>query len=242
MNKNKDSPVKGFSIGSPEWSSCLVKGLKGFSVNVDARKIDFLTRHVRAMLFWNKTSNLTAITEPFEVAVKHVIDSGAAAPYIPYGAKVLDLGTGGGFPGIPLKILVPSISVTLVDASRKKVSFLKQVIRDMGLTSAMAVQARGEELNRDEQHMGMYDVVISRAFSAVDVFVPMALPFLNPGGLIIAMKGRESDEETRLFHTLSFTMPDGKRITSADLDLEVSQYKLPRLDSERSLMLIRLKK
>ena len=242
MDKKESSHATSMTMASGEWKDHVAKGLARLSVQADAGMIDCLARHSKEMLQWNKTTNLTAITDPIDVAVKHVIDSGAAVPHIPHAATVLDLGTGGGYPGIPLKILIPSIDITLVDASRKKVNFLKQVIRSLSLTKAHAIQARGEELAKESDYQNRFDVVISRAFSGLDVFVPMALPFLKDDGVIIAMKGRETEQEKFLLQTLVCTLADGRVIRAGDLDLELITYRLPYLDSERALMIIRIEK
>jgi 16S rRNA (guanine527-N7)-methyltransferase len=242
MTLNNKTPGKGMAVGSEPWKRCVAEGLSSLSVTASPGQVDRLAVHSREMLLWNRTSNLTAITDPLEVAVKHVIDSGAAVPYISEDASVLDLGSGGGYPGIPLKILRPKITLTLVDASRKKVSFLKQVIRTLDLSDTTAVHARGEELGQDAGQRARYDVVISRAFSGIDRFIPMAWPFLKPGGAVIAMKGREMEQEQTLFESVCFMGADNREIRSEHLDLTVISYNLPVLGSERSILIVRLKK
>lgn len=233
---------KTMAVHSPAWKETIRKGLAHFNVSATPSMVEFLAFHASEMLFWNKTTNLTAITDPFEVAVKHMIDSAAALPLVAPGSSVLDLGTGGGFPGIPLKILEPSLNVTLIDASRKKVSFLKHVIRTKSLKGIEAFHARGEDLAGDDAFRGRFDVVISRAFSALDVFVPMALPFLTPGGRIVAMKGREIDQEEALFETIEGCLADGSPIRARDLVMKRMTYTLPFMESQRTFLIIGLEK
>jgi 16S rRNA (guanine527-N7)-methyltransferase len=132
--------------------------------------------------------------------------------------------------------------MTLVDSSRKKVNFVKQVIRELKLENTRAVEGRGEELAVSTDHQGRYDVVISRAFSGLDLFVPMALPFLKEGGRIIAMKGRDTDHEAELFQTVSIKMNDGTVIGPEHLDLEIRPYGLPGTDFQRAFMIVRREK
>lgn len=233
---------KPMAVHSAPWRETVRNGLQHFTVQATDTMLDQLAFHAAEMLFWNKKTNLTAITDPYEVAVKHMIDSAAVLPLLTPGSSLLDLGSGGGFPGIPLKILCPGLKVTLVDASRKKVSFLKHVIRTRSLKDIGAFHARGEELARDEAFRGAFDVVISRAFSALDVFVPMALPFLKPDGRIIAMKGRDNEEEEALFETVAGTLADGTSVTARDLVLTRTLYTLPFIDSRRAFLVIALKK
>ncbi|GAB6094500.1 16S rRNA (guanine(527)-N(7))-methyltransferase RsmG [Desulfatiferula olefinivorans] len=241
-----DAPVqkkqKPMAVRSAAWMETLQKGLAFFSVRPTPVMLEQLAFHAAEMLFWNKKTNLTAITDPYEVAVKHMIDSAAALSIIPPSSSVLDLGSGGGFPGLPLKILCPSLSVTLVDASRKKVSFLKHVIRTRSLKGIEAHHGRGEDLACDPTFRGAFDVVISRAFSGLDVFVPMALPFLRPDGRIIAMKGKDIDQEERLFDAVAGTLADGSAVTARDLDLTRTLYTLPFIASRRAFLVIGLKK
>jgi 16S rRNA (guanine527-N7)-methyltransferase len=129
-------------IGSDEWSQVIVDGARAFGLDLDSRHTDRFAAHAAELLHWNKTINLTTITDPYEVAVKHFVDSLAPAELISPGANLLDIGSGGGFPGLPLKVVIPSLSITLVDASRKKVNFLKHVIRTLKLKGIEALHIR----------------------------------------------------------------------------------------------------
>ena len=129
-------------IGDSEWNRLIVNGAETLGVQVSAFQVAQFSDHIRELLLWNRKTNLTAITLPSEVAIKHVVDSLAIARWIHPEASVLDVGSGGGFPGIPLKILMPSLSVTLIDSSRKKNSFQRHVIRTLGLANINALQTR----------------------------------------------------------------------------------------------------
>ncbi len=185
-----------------------------------------------------KKINLTAITEPGEVAEKHIIDSLIPAKYIPENSSLLDLGTGGGFPGVPLKIFMPTLSVTLVDSVRKKVNFLKYVIGMLKLENITAHQLRVENLADHPDFTGRFDVVISRAFTALERFLQMAAPLVKSDGVIIAMKGREVDKEIMVLKNCQIE-PDVYKINNCRLKLRVEKYRLPVSRDERSLVLAR---
>jgi 16S rRNA (guanine527-N7)-methyltransferase len=142
---------------------------------------------------WNRKFNLTAITREREIIVKHFLDSLTLVPHLPEGARLLDLGSGGGFPAIPLALVRPDLDVLSVDAAEKKIFFQRHAARLLGLQRFTALHARGELLA--ESHAGGFDVIVSRAFSSLDRFIALARPLLAPGGLIIAMKGRWGEGE-----------------------------------------------
>ena len=179
-------------IGSAEWEDIIISGAKLFDVQVGSEEAGQFSIHAGELIKWNSKINLTAITDPLEVAVKHFLDSLAPARIIPAGSSMLDIGSGGGFPGIPLKVILPSLSVTLLDSSRKKISFLKHVLRTLGLKGINACQARVENLSENKE---LFDVVICRAFSSLDKFIESALPVLAENGIMIALKGRLSNND-----------------------------------------------
>lgn len=219
----------------------LIKGLQKSNIILDENQIEALVFHSEEMLRWNKKTNLTSITDLEEVAVKHIVDSCILSKYCSGYDKILDIGTGAGYPGIPLKILLPDVDVTLVETIRKKVSFLKHIIRSLKLDKIKAVQARGEEQSNDEAFSGKFDAVVCRAFSGLDKFVNMAIPYLNENGVIFAMKGREKDHETELLKKVDASFFNGRRITFNDLNIELTEYKLPIIVSDRVLFTIRVK-
>jgi 16S rRNA (guanine527-N7)-methyltransferase len=209
-------------IGAPEWKRLLEEGGKQMGIGIGPDLADQLSFHAEALAIWADKINLTAIRDPLEVAVKHYLDSLAPANMIPSNAILLDAGTGAGFPGIPLKIVIPSVSATLVDASRKKVSFLKHVIRAMGLKKMEALQGRIEDLPPKP----LYDVIVSRAMSDLEAFVIKAGPLLRFGGRFIAFKGKDVREE---IDRLKRRLP---------VRVEIHPYRLPFIDSERLLVVI----
>lgn len=142
----------------------------------------------------NEKINLTAITEPEEVKVKHFLDSCSAAELLPGGASVLDIGSGAGFPGLPLKIVRPDLTVTLLDSVNKKVAFVSDVVAELKLSGVTAVHARIE----DFPHKGEYDAVVSRAVAELSTLAEYALPFVKIGGAFIAYKSEKAESEAEV--------------------------------------------
>ena len=140
----------------------------------------------------NKVMNLTAITEANEVARLHFADSLAGAACLPQGASLLDMGSGAGFPGLPLAIFRPDLKVTLMDSLNKRVLFLQQVIAALGLTNVEAVHSRAED---GRAYFGQFDVCTARAVAALNVLSEYTLPYLKVGGLFLAYKGPQAEEE-----------------------------------------------
>lgn len=217
---------------SAEWNHLITQGAKAFDMHLGQKEADQFAFHALELLKWNCKMNLTAITDPLDVAVKHFLDSVAPASLIPSGASLLDIGSGGGFPGIPLKITRPSVSVTLIDSSRKKVSFQKHIIRSLGLQDIEAMHIRAEDLARDPGYANAFDVIVCRALSALDSFVRMASPLLAKGGVMIALKGRLSRAEIESARShISEVLKTSKILT-------VKRYVLPYLESERSIVCV----
>ena len=169
------------------------------------------------LLKWNRKVNLTAICEPREVVVKHFLDSLTVVPLIPPGAFLLDLGSGGGFPVIPVALVRPDVRAVSVDSVEKKIFFQRQACRVVGVNNVEAVHLRGEELGR--KYPAAFDVGVSRAFSDIPSFLAMIGPAVRPGGTAIAMKGRRGAEEAAasagllpggftLTREIDFTLPN----------------------------------
>ena len=145
------------------------------------------------------------------------------------GATLVDLGSGGGFPGIPLKILDPSLTILLVDSSRKKVNFLKHVIRITGLEGIDAIHARAEDLSLKQAYSGYFDVAVCRAFSSIEHFADLARPLLKKKtGVMIAMKGKEK-EAPRFTDTVE---------DNSVADIQTTNYSLPFIHAQRTIVKI----
>jgi len=226
-------------IGSKKWNKVIYDGAKDLEIQIDREKIDQFGIHAFELAKWTQKTNLTAISDPLEIAVKHFLDSIAPVPIIPPDTSLLDIGSGGGFPGIPLKIMIPSLSVTLIDASRKKVSFLRHVIRMLGLDNIEAFHVRAEDLSGDRILNNIYDVIVSRALSSMVNFVQMSLPLLEKNGFIIAMKGKTSAKEIESIQSLIKTKSDTQENSIRNFNLVLKKYRLPHLKSERSIVIFK---
>ena len=225
-------------IGSNDWSNFLINQAKAIDIKLDRTQNRQFSIHAIELIKWTQKINITAITDPLEVASKHFLDSLVPARFIPPKAELLDIGSGGGFPGIPLKVLFPELSVTLIDASRKKVSFLKHVIRTLQLGDIVALNVRAEELANQPSYMNRYDIIISRALSSLDYFVRLALPLLADGGVIVALKGEVVETE---MDDLRCNLEKMAATGSADRQFVISseEYNLPLQTSKRSIVTVR---
>jgi len=220
-------------IGSPEWSQLIVDGAASWGVALRPDHLRLLAGHAQELLKRNAVTNLTAITQPEDIARNHILDSLAPAGLVAPGSHLLDVGSGGGFPGLPLHVFVPGLHTTLLDAARKKVSFLRHVARALNLKDIEAVHARVEGLAHQPGRARHYDVIVSRAFSALAPFVRAALPLLKPNGRMVAFKGAVSRAELEDLRDAA-----GGGAFGAVLSLEVQRYAIAGLKSKRTLLVI----
>ena len=188
-------------------------------------------KYMDLLLEWNEKINLTAITDKDEIILKHFIDSLTIEKYIKDNDKVIDLGTGAGFPGIPLKIKNESIDITLVDSLNKRVNFLNEVIKELNLKNITAIHSRIEDLAHDKNYREKYDVVTSRAVANMSTLVEYMLPFAKIGGICICMKGPNVDEE--LENAKGAIKKLGGKIE------KVESLTLPDSDIERNIVIIK---
>lgn len=222
-------------IGSPEWEHLLIDGAATLGVKLRPDHTRLFARHAVELLRWNAVTNLTAITQPEGIARNHFLDALAPAPFIAPGSDLLDVGSGGGFPGLPLHMAIEGLRTTLIDAVRKKVSFLRYLLRELALTGIEARHLRVEELRAPgTDHRQTYDVITSRAFSAVAPFVRTVWPLVRPDGRVIALKGQISASEMDALEAVRASGGIG-----ADITIERVGYSIPGLKSERTLVIVR---
>ena len=202
----------------------------GFPLN--ETQLAQFARYYELLVEWNEKMNLTAITAPHDVAVKHMIDSLTAydAELFVDGAGVIDVGTGAGFPGLPLKIACPHIHLTLMDSLKKRVGFLQAVTDELGLCDVACVHARAEEGARNPQYREAFDIAVSRAVARLPVLAEYCLPFVKTGGCFLALKGKEYETEMseaeKAAKILGGKAPKSRRVT------------LPGLDDVRAVVII----
>ena len=174
----------------------LLENLQTFSVSCTPTQVDQLETYAKLLVEWNQKMNLTAITSPDGIAVLHFADSLSFLSAFPLqgNEKILDIGTGAGFPAIPLKIACPNASFTLMDSLNKRLTFLNEVLSTLSL-SATLIHGRAEEQGQDKKMREQFDVVTARAVASLQVLAEYALPFVKVGGHFVAMKGPSCNEE-----------------------------------------------
>jgi 16S rRNA (guanine527-N7)-methyltransferase len=165
----------------------LKQGISKLKLDLSEQMIEQLLRYQDALILWNKAFNLTAIRDPEEMLVKHLLDSLSILPHLPAG-RLLDIGTGGGMPGIMIALCQPERQCVLLDSNGKKIRFLKQFIADMRLSNVRAVQSRVEDPNTIAD-LGQFEVITSRAFASLLDFVALSEPYMHADSTLAAMKG-----------------------------------------------------
>lgn len=214
----------------------LEKGLIELKINLNDKQKESYLAYFQLLDEWNQKINLTAIKEPEEVAIKHFLDSLAAANYFSFeeGQKLLDLGSGAGLPGLILKILKPELNMILVDTVHKKVSFLNLAIKELELAQIEALHRRAEDLGRDPLYREKHQVVTARAVAPMAVLCEYCIPLLALGGRFYALKGPNYQEE---LEEAQFAI---KRL-GGKVE-KVLKYNLPLVDDQRTLIVIEKEK
>ena len=206
-------------------------------IDLSEKQLDQFEHFYEMLIETNKVMNLTAITEWHEVVEKHFIDSilldAVWTPDDSASLRMIDVGTGAGFPGIPLKIIHPDWQIILLDSLQKRLSFLDRVIEECGLENIQTVHGRAEDLGRNPEHRDQYDLAVSRAVARLEVLTELCSPFVKKGGLFVSYKSGKIEEECenakKAIFVLSCQMEKVKTIT------------LPESDVERSFVFLRKK-
>lgn len=214
-----------------EFSKELTKLASKIEIELSLDEIEKLYKFMYLLLEWNEKINLTAITEPEDIILKHFVDSITIKKYIKSENKVLDMGTGAGFPGIPLKIISSDTYFTLVDSLNKRIIFLNEVCDKLKLDKIENIHSRAEELAKNKKYREQYDVVTSRAVARLASLVEYMLPFVKVGGRCICMKGSNVDEEL---------IEAKKAINVLGGEIEkVDKFLLSNSDIERNIVIIK---
>ena len=200
------------------------------SLGLPREGVPALLRYAEALVETNKVMNLTAITEPADIATLHFLDSAALLKLADFkGKSVVDVGTGAGFPGMPLRILEPSIRLTLLDSLGKRIDFLWGVCGELGLSDVACVHARAEEFAA--RHRESFDIATSRAVAALPLLSELCLPLVKPGGWFLAMKAVDSDQELRsAAHAIE---------TLGGQLVRTENYQIPGIDVSHRLVFIK---
>lgn len=213
-----------------EFQEELFKLSKIVNINLQQEEIEKFYNYMKVLIEWNKKMNLTAIIEPKEIITKHFIDSLTINKYIKEEMTIIDVGTGAGFPGIPIKIVNPDNKITLLDSLNKRILFLETVIEELQLNKIELIHDRAEEMGKNENDREQYDVSVSRAVAPLNVLVEYLIPFVKVGGRSICMKGPKIEEELEQAKRAIEKL--GGRIEKVDC------FKLPNTEIERNIIII----
>lgn len=217
-----------------EFKKTMKINLKELNIELTDLQLEQFYRYMNILIEWNKFMNLTAITKPEEVITKHFVDSLTVLDKIDKKANIIDVGTGAGFPGIPIKIAFPDTNVVLIDSLNKRIKFLNEVIEKLDLKSIEAIHGRAEELGRDKQHREKYDIAIARAVAPLNILLEYLMPFVKVNGKCLCMKGSSTEEEIK----------EGKnavKILGGEL-IETEEFYIPNTDMKRKIIQVNKKK
>jgi len=209
----------------------LFEGAKAFGLELNEFQLSQFLEYKNLLQSWNKKFNLTAIEDDKEIIIKHFIDSLSIYPYVKdKGNNLIDIGTGAGFPGIPVKIVCPDLKVFLLDSLEKRIRFLDEVIKSLDLKDISTAHGRAEDYGNKPEYREKFDIAVARAVAALPVLLEYCVPFVKPGGIFIAMKGSNLEELS----------DSGKALELLGAEVEeVKELVLPFSDSKRNIIIIR---
>lgn len=207
--------------------------LSEFSIELSEHQLLQFYQYFELLVEWNKVMNLTAITELEDVVTKHFVDSLSLVKAVPdlSDEKILDMGTGAGFPGIPLKIVFPELKITLLDSLNKRINFLNEVIGQLQLGEIQAVHGRAEDYGRDKLYREQYDYCVSRAVANLSTLSEYCMPYVKIGGAFIPYKSGKIEEELN-------QAKGAVKLLGGKIE-EVVTFVLPKTDVERSFVIVR---
>ena len=211
-----------------EFNKKMRKSLKELNIELSEKQLNQFYDYMNILNEWNKVMNLTNITEPLEVIEKHFIDSLTVLKNVNENDSIIDVGTGAGFPGIPIKIAYPKSKVTLLDSLNKRIKFLNEVISKLNLEDINTIHGRAEELAHNKEHREKYDIAIARAVAPLNVLSEYLLPFVKIGGHAICMKGSKGKGESK-------EGENATRILGGEIK-SIKEFKLPNTDIERTII------
>lgn len=208
------------------------KGIAELGIDLDENKITKFEKFSSLLVEWNEKMNLTAVSDPEGISVKHFLDSVAPIEAVDFfeGAKVIDVGTGAGFPGIPIKIVREDLSFTFLDSLNKRINFLNEVARELSFKNAEFVHGRAEDTGKDKAFREKYDYAVSRAVANMKVLCEYCLPFVKVGGVFAAFKQFEVEEEICESKAMIGNLGGVVR--------DVKEVKIPQSDIVRKIIIV----
>jgi len=213
-----------------ELKSILMDGAGRYGVHLDEEKVNIFFKYAELLKEWNEKINLTSIDEDRDIIIKHFIDSLSIVPFLKHCGSMIDVGTGAGFPGIPVKIALNNINVVLLDSLEKRIKFLDTVISETGITGIRAVHGRAEDFGKIDDYREKFDVSVARAVANLPVLLEYCLPFVKVGGAFIAMKGSNIEEIDKSKKALD--------ILGGEIE-KVESFSLPFDDISRNIIIIK---
>lgn len=213
-----------------EFKEKMIINVDKLGINLSEIQLKQFYNYMNLLIEWNKKINLTAITEPDEIILKHFVDSLTISRYISDGTKVVDVGTGAGFPGIPLKIVRQDVDITLLDSLQKRINFLDEVINELNLEKITTVHSRVEDFGKNKKYREEFDIAISRAVANLSTLSEYLLPLVKVGGKVISMKGSLIQEELE-------NSKNAIKILGGQIE-KVDEFDLPNSDISRNIVLI----
>ena len=214
-----------------EFSNKIIEKMEYLNININEYQIFQLYNYMNLLIEWNKKINLTAIINPDDIIIKHFIDSITITKFIETNSKIIDVGTGAGFPGLPIKIIRRDTEITLMDSLNKRILFLEEIINNLNLEKISTVHSRAEDLGRDKEYRQKFDNAISRAVAPLNYLLEYMMPFVKVGGSCICMKGANYQEELKEAEKAIFKL--GGELKN------IEKLELPQTDIERNIIIIK---
>ena len=208
----------------------MTENLKKLNIELAEKQLEQFYEYMNILIEWNKVMNLTNITEPIEVIQKHFVDSLTVLKHIKETDTIIDVGTGAGFPGIPIKIAFPKTKIVLLDSLNKRIKFLNEVIAKLKINDIEAMHGRAEELAHNKIYREKYDIAIARAVAPLNVLSEYLLPFVKVNGRAICMKGSKGKEEAKNGEKAIEIL--GGKIK------EIKEFELPNTDICRTILIL----